>query len=227
MLIDFHSLHWDNVDSRMLFAHKKVMKHFDIPMVYHNINGANHGVWMDTVVENSTADVVVFFEPDCIPIDESRVVKCIQYAYKNSFVGIAQVSNHIPPRSHIYAAPGFYCINRKIYDQLGRPSFTETRRSDTAEEISYIAEQHGIRYRALMPIAFEHEPTEGLWPLSNLGYYGIGTVFDNTVYHLYQSRLSQNIDLFIKRCEQVIQGCFTTDGFIPSTIINYKGNIVR
>lgn len=228
MLIEFHSLHWNNVDSDMLAAHRRVMRHFDIPIKYHNINGINHGRWMDSVVASSDQEIIVFFEPDCIPIDEARVVKCIQYAYDNeSFVGIAQVSNHIPPRSHIYAAPGFYCISRQAYERLGRPSFTETARSDTAEEISYIAESHGLRYRALWPTGFEAEPTEGIWPLSNLGYYGIGTVFDHTVYHLYQSRLAQNISMFIERCDQVIAGTFTSENFIPSTQFGYRGNIVR
>ena len=228
MLIEFHSLHWNNVDKDMLSAHQRVMRHFDIPIKYHNINGINHGVWMDSVVRNSNQEIIVFFEPDCIPINEANIVKCIQYAYdNNSFVGIAQVSNHIPPRSHVYAAPGFYCLSRQAYEQLGRPSFTETPRSDTAEEISYIAETMGLRYRALMPVAFEKEPTEGLWPLSCLGYYGIGTVFDHAVYHLYQSRLAQNIAMFIQRCDQVIAGDFNTNSFIPSTKFGYKGHIVR
>ena len=217
MKVDFYSLHWDNVNRDMLDAHKRVMSHFDIPMNYHNLNGVNHGDWMQQIINNSTSNVVVVMEPDCIPLNKTYM-EYIRYAHRlETFVGIAQVSNHIPPKSHIYAAPGFYAISKKAYNRLGRPSFTETYRSDTAEEISYLAEEMGIKYRALMPTYFEKASSEGYWALSNLGYYGIGTVFDNSMYHLYQSRMAENIELFVKRCDEVIAGTFSTDNFISAT----------
>lgn len=227
MKVEFNSLHWDNVNKDMLDAHKSVMKHFDIPVNYHNLNW-NHGTWMQVIHSESKSDVVVTIEPDCVILDKQKVLDIIRYAYKNNtFVGIAQVSNHIPPKSHIYAAPGFYVMPTKLYNELNCPSFTETYRSDTAEEISYIAEEKGIRYRALRPTYFEGEPGEGLWPLSNLGYYGIGTVFEDTVYHLYQSRMAQNIELFVKRCSEIINNTFSTEHMTSSTTFNYKGKIVR
>lgn len=227
MKIEYHSLHWDNVDIEMLSAHKRVMQHFSIPMNYHNLNGANHGLWMEWVLKESKSDVVIFFEPDCIPLN-NEFLNYVRYTGKDkTFVGIAQVSNHIPPKSHIYAAPGFYCISKEAYNLLGQPSFTETRRSDTAEEISYMAEEKGLRYRALMPTYFYKEPEEGLWPLSNLGYYGIGTVFDNTIFHLYQSRMAQNIELFVSVCDQVTEDLFDLSNFTPATTFKYEGNIVR
>jgi hypothetical protein len=217
MKIEFNSLHWDNVDKDMLSAHQRVMDYFKIPMNYDNRDGHNHGMWMQWVINNSSSDVIVFMEPDCIPLNKNYL-DYIKYANRNeTFVGIAQVSNHIPPKSHIYAAPGFYAISKKAYDKLGRPSFTETRRSDTAEEICYMAEEKGMKYRALMPTYFEKPSSEGIWPLSNLGYYGIGTVFDNSIYHLYQSRMAENIEMFVKRCDQVIRDEFTTEFFTSAT----------
>ena len=78
-----------------------------------------------------------------------------------------------------------------------------------------------------MPTYFYQEPEEGLWPLSNLGYYGIGTVFDDSIFHLYQSRMAQNIELFVSVCNQVIDSSFSTSNFTKSTTFNYSGNIVR
>jgi hypothetical protein len=193
------------------------MDHFSIPMNYDNRDGHNHGMWMQWVINNSSSDVIVFMEPDCIPLNKSYL-EYIKYVNRNdTFVGIAQVSNHIPPKSHIYAAPAFYAISKKAYDKLGRPSFTETRRSDTAEEICYMAEDKGMKYRALMPTYFEKPSSKGIWPLSNLGYYGIGTVFDNSIYHLYQSRMAENIEMFVKRCDQVIKDEFSTESFTSAT----------
>jgi hypothetical protein len=226
MKVEFNSLHWDNVDKDMLKAHQSVMSHFDIPVNYHSTN-TNHGFWMQQVIGRSNSDVIVIIEPDCIILDKEKVLNYIKYAYRNeTFVGIAQVSNHIHPKSHIYAAPGFYVMSSKAYNKLGRPSFTEERNTDTAEAVCYLAEDKGMRYRSLMPTCFEKESSEGLWPLGSLGYYGIGTVFDNAVYHLYQSRMAENIELFVKRCDEVINGTFTTDGFHSSTTFNYKGKIV-
>ena len=226
MKVEFNSLHWDNVDKEMLHAHKRVMEHFKIPVNYTNLN-VNHGHWLDHVMKNTSSDIVVIIEPDCIPIYHNIMMDYIYHAYRqNTFIGIAQVSNHIPPRTHIYAAPGFYVMPTSVYKQLGSPSFSETRRSDTAEEVCYIAEDKGIKYRALPPTFFEKEPTEGLWPLGPLGYYGIGTVFDNSIYHLYQSRMAANIEMFVKRCDEVIDGTFNTHRFLTSTLLNYKGKIV-
>ena len=217
MNIEFNSLHWNNVDKRMLDAHKRVMDYFNIPMNYHNLDGLNHGVWMEHVIKTSKCDVIVFFEPDCIPLN-NNFIDYIHYAYNNnSFIGIAQVSNHIPPKSHIYAAPAFYVMTKSAYENLGHPSFSETFRSDTAEEICYIAETSGIKYRSLMPTSYEKPSPEGVWALSNLGYYGIGTVFDNSIYHLYQSRFAENIELFLKRCNEILTGKFNATKFISST----------
>ena len=68
-----------------------------------------------------------------------------------------------------------------------------------------------------MPTYFEKPSPEGIWPLSNLGYYGIGTVFDNSIYHLYQSRMAENIEMFVKRCDQVIKGNLTMETFTSAT----------
>ena len=47
--------------------------------------------------------------------------------------------------------------------------------------------------------------------------YGIGTVFDDSIYHLYQSRMAENIEMFVKRCDQVTRDEFTTEFFTPAT----------
>jgi hypothetical protein len=80
-----------------------------------------------------------------------------------------------------------------------------------------MAEDKGMKYRALMPTYFEKPSSEGIWPLSNLGYYGIGTVFDNSIYHLYQSRMAENIEMFVKRCDEVTKDEFTTELFTSAT----------
>jgi hypothetical protein len=204
----------------MVNSHRKVMSHFNIPMNYHHLNRIDHGLWMHHIINTSNSDVVVFFEPDCIPLNFT-FLKYIQYSFLHeSFVGICQVSNHLPPKSHLYAGPGFYCISTKCFKKLGSPHLTGTARSDTAEELSYLAEKSEIRYRALLPNCYEKPATEGRWALGCVGYFGIGTVYDNSIYHLFQSRKSENIELFIHRCSEVISGTFSSMNFISSTSID-------
>ena len=226
MKIEFNTLYWSNTPEEQIKAHQSVVEHFDIPINYYQEN-TPHGVWMNRVVYNSNSDLIVFFDSDCVPINKEEVFKCIRFVKKTkTFLGVAQASNHIPPKSHVYAAPAFYIIAKECWNKLGQPSFVETHRSDVGEEISYIAENKGIRYRCLYPSSFEREPVEGVWPLGNYGYYGVGTTFENTVYHLYQGRMGTNLELFLDRCKEIVNGTFTNLNHIPSTTMNYNGRVV-
>jgi glycosyltransferase involved in cell wall biosynthesis len=226
MKVEFNTLYWDNTPKEQIDAHKSVTEHFEIPINYYEEN-TPHGKWMNRVMCNSTSDLIVFFDSDCIPINKDNMMDCIRYVQKTkTFLGIAQASNHIPPKSHVYAAPAFYVIAKKCWELLGRPSFAESRRGDVAEEVSYIAEDFGIRYRCLYPSTFEREPVEGVWPLGNYGYYGVGTTFEDTVYHLYQGRIGNNIQLFVERCNEIVQGTFDNRFHNSAITRSYKGRIV-
>lgn len=226
MKVEFNTLYWDNTPKEQMDAHRSVAEHFEIPINYYEEN-TPHGKWMDRVMRNSTSDLIVFFDSDCVPIVKETMMECIKYVQKTkTFLGIAQASNHILPKSHIYAAPAFYVMAKECWEKLGRPSFAESRRGDVAEEVSYIAESFGIRYRCLYPSTFEREPVEGVWPLGNYGYYGVGTTFENTVYHLYQGRMGNNIQLFVDRCKEIVEGTFDNRFHTSSIVLDYKGRIV-
>jgi hypothetical protein len=211
--VEIYSLHWNNIDSRMVNAHKAVMQHYELPVVYHAIN-MDHGQWMDQVMSLSDAEVIVFLEPDCIPINKTKFLDAVYYAIENdTFCGIAQASNHIEPKNHIYAAPGFFAITQSAYTRLNKPSFMCTNRGDAGEEVSWRAEELNENYRVILPTYYEKPSKEGIWNLGPLGQYGIGTVFSDTVYHLYQGRYNDNVELFAKRCKEVIAGTFSTASF--------------
>lgn len=97
-------------------------------------------------------------------------------------------------------------MSRECYEELGRPSFRVNDRSDAAEEVTYAAERHGVRFRTLFPTSYERMPAEGAWPLGGYGWYGVGTVFGDGFYHLFQSRFGDNAQLFVKRCEEILDG---------------------
>jgi hypothetical protein len=226
MKLEINTLYWDNVDSRVKDAHNSVLDKLGFGVNYYTEN-TRHGAWMDRIMKHSESDIVGFLDGDCVPLSKDAIINAASFAGNHeSFIGIAQASNHIPPMSHIYAAPAFFFISKKCWEKVNT-SFLETKRSDVAEEFCYVAEEKGIKYRCIYPITFEQEPKEGIWPLSNYGYYGIGTTFGRHCYHLYQSRENQNIELFIKRCKEIVNGVFDNSKMISSTNMNYKGKIVR
>lgn len=224
--ISLNSLYWPGSDPRLVESHKAVTKHFGLSVNYTE-EKVNHGSWMTSVLESSSADIVGFFDIDCVPIKKNSVFDLIRFAAKNkSIAGMAQASNHIAPMTHVYVAPCAIFIYKPLYDALGKPSLEENKKSDVAEYLSYVAEQSGVRMRALYPTRFEKEPDEGVWRLNNYGYFGVGTVFgDDQFYHLYQSRMENNIELFKQRCDEIIAGKFDSSSFHSSTNIDYPGKI--
>jgi hypothetical protein len=221
MTISFHTLNF-NLNPLIVNSHKMVMDHFGIPIQYHNYE-MHPGEWMDNVVRTSKEDVVVIFDIDCVPLDKDRLDNLISYVSDNkTFVGSAQASNHLKIKNHIFAAPNFFAISKSAFDQLGRPSFHAKWDSDhdhgwdVAQNVSLVAQAMNFKFRVLMPTFYDKPINDegDSWDLGPCGKYGIGTVFDNTVYHLFNIRHQENIDLFSKRCLEIVEDRFSTHGMI-------------
>ena len=210
-----HCLHWPSVDRRIVESHKAVCEHLGIKVNYTE-QEIPHGIWMDNIMMSSMAEVKLFLDIDCVPMNKEIVDKAIAYALHNkSMVGIAQVSNHIAPYSHIYAAPAFFAIHRDIWDDMGRPSFAENENCDVGENVSYAAEIYKVKYKTLFPTHYFKDPDEGPWNLHTYGQYGIGTHFEGGVFHLYQGRMPQNAELFYNVCKGIRTGVFKPENMKP------------
>ena len=114
---------------------------------------------------------------------------------------------------------------RDAWTELRKPTFSETEQSDVAENVCYAAEMAGLRYKTLFPTHWTAEPEEGAWRLHTYGLYGIGTHFEEGVYHLYQGRMDKNVQMFVHTCDWIRRGTFNTDYLIP-TKAPYHGRIV-
>ena len=213
MKAEIHTLNWPESDERIRKNQASVFQHFQLPLKQHRIR-ADHSLWMDAMLNQSRADVVLFVDNDCVPLNRQAVMEAISWAGKHkSFLGLAQASNHINHGTHVFAAPAFLAIERSAWLNLGRPSCQPTARGDVAEELSWRAEEEGLSYRAWYPSHYHHPSREGLWQLGNYGTYGIGSVFAERVFHLYQGRFADNVDLFEMVCQQICTDQFTTDGY--------------
>ena len=213
--VELHSLFWPNINQKLVSAHTHVMRHFGLEVAYTG-QEIPHGEWMNNILANSTADIVGFMDIDCVPTNPQIVQQLIQWVSQTkAFIAPAQVSNHIPPFSHIFAAPSFFFIWRKTWEEMGRPTFSETPQADVAENVSYAAEVNRIPYKTLYPLAYTKAPDEGIWKLHTYGQYGIGTVYEGGVFHLFQGRMPGNADLFADVCDRICRNEFTTEGMIP------------
>ena len=211
-----HCLYWPNVDKKIVNAHKETCEHLGLTVNYTE-QEIPHGLWMDNIMMSSMAEVKLFLDIDCVPTNKEIVDKAISYALNNkSMVGTAQVSNHIAPYSHIYAAPCFLAISRDIWDDMGRPSFSENETCDVAENVSYAAEIYKVKYKTLYPTHYFKEPEGGAWPLHTYGKYGIGTHFEGGVFHLFQGRTPDNAMLFYNVCKGIRSGEFKHTNMTPS-----------
>jgi hypothetical protein len=214
MKVEIHTLAWPNTHPDLLNSHRQVCQHFELNVNY-TLEQIPPGPWMDQVMHNSTADVVAFLDVDCVPTNRQVIDNTIAWTVNNrSFVGIAQVSNHINPKSHIWAAPAFLFIWRDTWKAMQCPTLSETHNSDIAENLSHTAEIMDVRYKALYPTHWTIAPDGGSipWKLHNYGWYGIGTHYEGGVFHLYQGRTARHVELFSNRCNDIIAGKFTTEG---------------
>ena len=205
MKASVHTLRWKNNDPRVSESHRKVMDHFGIPVIYTEEN-INHGVFIDWVLNNYDSDIFVFLDSDCVPLSREAFDESIQHCVNGYLVGNAQVTNCIKAKHDLFCAPSFFVISRKMYQEIGKPSATDTSMSDIGQEITRAAVRHEKRIKMNFPTSFQGVPQGGIWRLSGYGYYGIGTVYDNKMYHLYQTRFAKNVDLFVETCDHIVNG---------------------
>lgn len=206
MKISINTLFWDNTDPELISTHKQVMSKFDLPVTYTQKN-IHHGEWIDHVMtSDNSVDVFVFMDSDCIPLKREYFDEAINHCANGYMVGNAQVTNCIRAKHDLFCAPSFLVISKPYYERIGKPSAKNNKRSDIAQEFTRAAVESELRLKMNFPTSFQSVPSGGVWRLSGYGYYGVGTIFDNKFYHLFQARFKQNIDLFKETCNAVLNG---------------------
>ena len=219
-------MYWDNANPDIVNSHKQVYEHFNIPVNY-SVGQYNHGEWMTHIMRNTTQDIVVFCDIDCVPIQRNILTEGLEYVTKvDGFIGPAQASNHYsaPINKHIFASPAFFIITKSAYLRMGSPSFASVEgRSDVAQEVSRVADtMNDVTYRCWYPTKYNGNirtaNPKGYDELGNYGRYGICTVYDNDrLLHLYEGRLSTNAALFKDVCNKIISGNFSSQDYNSCT----------
>lgn len=199
MIITFYN---ERINSKIVENQKKVFQKFGI-----ELNQINFGTWSShgKIIDNyinkleHNWEYLVLFDIDCIPLDDKIVPESIEWVKNNlGIIAVAQKASHIP-NSIIYGGPAFFCIGKKTYEFMGRPTFDKNHRSDCAGEFSYIAAEKSVELKLLYPSNVEQPK----WDLNEHIKFGFGTTFENKIYHAFESRF-QNVGMFVKKCEEIL-----------------------
>lgn len=205
MNMQIFSLHWDNIDPRIPHYQKKVMDKHQLAIQQHCINGFDHGEWMEWVMNRSEGtDLVLFMDVDCIILNKDKANVAINKATDGTLVGNEQATNHLGEfvASRVFVAPSFMVVHRHAWMALGKPSFKATPLADVGQNLTDVWQQRSVPVKLLRVSGFEVPK----WDLPGKPQsYGIGTTFEDTTYHLFESRDPANADRFVKKCEEVLK----------------------
>ncbi len=213
------SFYMQNISNDVVSAQRKVFEKFGLE-IRQVLFDSVHPTAIDNEIDRLRYfDYVIVFDIDAIPLTGDAIAKilynCDHYA---GVVGIAQQSNHIN-NDHPYAGPSCIAFSQSVYEKLGRPKFQWTPRSDVGEEITWIAQEKGIPVCLLNVSNID----ENKWKLGQDGQFGLGTTYENIVYHAFECRLSTA--RFLAKCKSVLS---ESRYMVPQIYcINQKTSVAR
>jgi hypothetical protein len=197
MIVSFYN---EKVPIKVIEHQRKVFEHFGqtINQIKPEI-WQGHGGSIDTFLKNNDWEWVIIFDIDCIPLNNTVIPEAIDWIRSNiGLFSVAQKASHIE-NSIIYASPAFIGFSKNTFELLGKPSFTCTKRSDCAGELTYLAIEEGFEVKLMYPISVEKK----LWPLRDGEMFGLGTNYENKIYHQFYSRNHMSVN-FYSICNQIL-----------------------
>ncbi|WP_159022660.1 hypothetical protein [Formosa sp. L2A11] len=192
-----------NISPYLLFYQKQVFKMLGIELHQICDNDITHGDFMNRILREEDADYFIFFDIDCIPLNPKVIKKVLdEVVNKKTISGCAQTANQYYNGENIYVGPCFFCISKEVYNLLGQPDLNEDRevKVDAGGILSKLAPNHNINLSFWYPTAIE----EAKWKLYPDKMFGIGTTYEDSVYHLFESRYTANIAKFVRKSKTTI-----------------------
>lgn len=157
-------------------------------------------------------DNILILDIDCIPLNQEALEYVFERADQGVLIGNVQRSHYIDNNAHLFIGSSCLCLNKEVFEKLGKPNFCPTVRGDIAEEFVYLAEEKNIPIEFFVPHDYEASPHGAKeWALDGkMNPYGIGTTFmretgEETFYHLFESRHNLHVDKFINKCKSVLE----------------------
>lgn len=180
------TLYWENIAPRLVKTQAQVFAHLGYKIDQICKTGADHGDFLDGIIaELGEDDTLLCVDIDCFPTNAAVVEHAFAFAEAGGLIGCSQVTAHIDP-DRIFTAPMFLCLTKRLWRQLGSPSFHGSATADVAQNLHDIAVKSGVKIEYLDPYACVIPK----WNLAGKALFGVGTFYRGGVFHLYESRKS-------------------------------------
>jgi len=197
------SFFMDNIPREVLEAQAKVVKKFGYEIEQVRFEDS-HQEAIDRFISDTDweHEFLIILDVDAIPVSHGAIPYMVSMLKEGYLVGCAQAANHMK-RSHVYVGPFCMGLTKRIFNDLGKPSFGKTKRSDVGQELTYQAEDRKLPVSMMMPVKVE----DPCWNLGNWGKFGKGTTYGvdgvELFWHSFESR--HQTKRFLAKCEEISQ----------------------
>jgi hypothetical protein len=208
--LEIFSTYCHNVPEHVRKMQANVFQHFGLPLtqVEFGDEQANdrvlhrgHGETIEHLIRGSSADLLMFFDVDCIPLSRAVVENCyVPVMLAGGLIGPAQRANHID--DFVYAAPAAIGFARRLYERAGRPALRPSKKFDVCASFSRACELRGHPVVKLPPVSCVR-PKWSLYD-DRFHHVGHGTTFAGGIFHAFEIRLGSTQELFLRKCEEVL-----------------------
>lgn len=187
--------------SHEIIAKQRAVVHKFLPAGtdFLQIPAQSHADGINQFLTHTNYDIYITLDIDCIPLNSFIFPDMITKAQK-CLVGCAQKANHISNNNHIFVGPCGMAFSRNIYERIGKPSFEPTARGDVGEEMTYQCQANNIPVSFLWPTHVVHDR----WDLAYGLRLGVGTTYENSLFHAFEIRSGQSIPIFLNKCDEVL-----------------------
>lgn len=202
--IEVISYYITGMNKEVVLYQQKVFDYFNIPInIKEDIK--SHGEFLTNtanyLVKHSDIDIVIFFDIDCIPLSQDAISHLVNKVNDDTICGIEQSCNCNLSPNHIYAGPACLVIPLNILKQIKPLNFQTNSYCDVAQQFTFDCEKNNIKINNLL-ITKCKKPQ---WGLGNTGkMFGIGTIYDDIIYHQFCIRDANQQQDFINKCKEVI-----------------------
>jgi len=198
-VVEIFSTYMKNISHDVLDAQNQCVRKF-LPAGWRftqALTQVSHAECLQRCTQMTDADVVMFLDIDCVPINSAALPHLFQHASAGKLVGAAQRANHKNNGGHLYVGPFCMAFSRAKYFALGSPTFDETPRGDIGEELTYVWDEVVM----LRPTSV----TTSVWDLDAGQMFGYGTTYQDMFYHEFCSRITQHQTAFVNKCRNALQ----------------------
>lgn len=201
-----YSFYNSYVDDDVVINQQSVFKLFGYHINQIKMDHFTHSSFLNMVTRSETnVDFLLFFDIDCIPTSPETITRLLfQILDHKTLAGAAQTANHIDNGRELYIGPFFMGVSTRMLKNLGYPDMGAGLNHDVAQNLTTkVKEMKDSNIKFWWPTSVE-DPKWDLYQ-SDLKF-GLGTEYDNLVYHAFESRKMEN-SRFINKCKEVIGRC--------------------